>query len=97
MKTKLIEVCDAILVDIACARNDFDDIKIGGSPILGYVFYANPDEDLDDLKKFLHNCIKKYHRPLIGISFTVKKDFPVENLWNRETMENCIKQNNIIL
>jgi hypothetical protein len=95
MKTKTIEVCDAIHVDIACDRNDPVDVRCGGPAVLGYDFFVSPDEDVEDLKKFLENCIKKYRRPFMGISTSSHKDFPVENLWTREMMEKCIKENSI--
>lgn len=95
MKTKTIEVCDAIYVDISCERNDSTDIKCGGPPMLGYEFFVSPDEEITDLLNYLHLWIKKYHRPFIGISTTERKNFPVENLWTREMMEKCIKENAI--
>lgn len=93
MKTKTIKVCDAIHIDISCEQNDLADIKCGGSPILGYDFYISPDEDKKDIENFIKQCIKKYNRPFIGISFNIKKDFPITNLWTKEKIEECIKQN----
>ena len=93
METKTIEVCDAVLYDISCAYNDSVDIKCGGSPVLGYEFGVSPDENKDEIIKFLKGCIKKYNRPFIGISTRIIKDFPVKHLWTKEKMENCIKEN----
>ena len=95
MKTKTIEVCDAIHVDIACDRNDPVDVRCGGPAILGYDFFVSPDEDVEDLKKFLRECITKYHRPFMGISTDSRKDFPIKNLWTRKKMEKCIKENSL--
>jgi hypothetical protein len=95
METKTIEVCDALHVDVSCERNDSTDIKCGGPAMLGYDFFVSPDEEIADLMNFIHYCIKKYHRPFIGIATSEKKNFPVENLWTREMIEKCIKENAI--
>jgi hypothetical protein len=95
MKTKKIEVCDAIFIDITCIRNDSVDIRCGGPATLGYEFYVSPDENIDELKKFLEGCIKKYHRPFMGITVKSHENFPVEHLWTREKMEKCIKENDL--
>jgi hypothetical protein len=95
MKTKTIEVCDAVYVDVSCERNDPTDIKCGGPAMLGYEFYVSPDENIFELIDFISEVIKKYHRPFIGICTGEKKDFPVNNLWTREEIENCIKKNEI--
>jgi hypothetical protein len=95
MEKKIIEVCDAIHVDISCTHNDSVDIRAGGPAILGYDFYVSPDEDIKELKEFLKSCIKKYKRPLMGISTRKHKNFPVADLWDRNEIENCIKNNGI--
>lgn len=93
MKTKTITVCDAIVIDITCERNDMADIKCGGPATVGYEFGVSPDEDIEELKKFLTSCIKKYNRPFMGISTHKQKDFPIKHLWTKERMEKCIKEN----
>ena len=93
MKTKTIEVCNAKVYDIACERNDPVDIRCGGPAVLGYDFGVSPDEDEAEILKFLRETLKKYNRPLIGISVKVQKDFPVKHLWTKERMEKCIKEN----
>jgi hypothetical protein len=95
METKTIEVCDAVFVDVSCERNDPVDIRCGGPAILGYEFHVSPDEDIFDLVDFITICIKKNHRPFMGISTGERKDFPVKDLWTREMIENCIKENAI--
>lgn len=95
MKTKTIEVCNAVLYDISCERNDSVDIRCGGPATLGYEFYVSPDEDKEEMKKFLEACIKKYRRPFIRISTYKRKNFPVKNLWTMEKMEECIKNHAI--
>ena len=96
MKTKTIEVCDAILIDIACIENDSTDIRCGGPATLGYEFYISPNENVDEIKTFLRDCIKKYNRPFRGLTTSVRKDFPVKYLWTKEKMEECIKENEVV-
>ena len=93
MKTRMIEVCNAIFICVLCEHNDSTDILCGGSPILGYDFYVRPDEDMEDLKKFIKGCLFKYNRPFLDIRTDIKEDFPVKNLWTREMMEECIWKN----
>lgn len=87
----MIEVCDAILYDVACAENDSTDIKCGGPAILGYDFGVSQDENKKDMIKFIKDCIEKYNRPFMGISTRTVKNYPVEHLWTKDKIENCIK------
>lgn len=84
MKTEVIEVCEANVFSISCEHNDSVDIRCGGPAILGYDFGVSPDEDKEDIKKFLRETIKKYHQPLNGISVYKQKNFPVKHLWTKE-------------
>lgn len=93
MKTKKIEVCDAIFIDISCEYNDPVDVRCGGPAVTGYEFYVSPDEKEEDLRKFVTDMVKKYRRPFMGVSFSIKKNYPVEHLWTKERMEQCIKDN----
>ena len=95
MKTKKIKVCDATFASVICKQNDLTDIRCGGPATLGYDFYVNPDENLTELRAFLKDCLKKYNRPLMDISFGVYEDYPVKNLWTREEMEKNIKEREI--
>ena len=95
MKTKKIIVCDAIHYDVSCEHNDSVDIKCGGPVILGYNFIVSPDENQVEMIKFLENCIKKYDRPFMGISTNIIKDFPIDKLWKKEKIEDCIKNQDI--
>jgi hypothetical protein len=93
MKTKTITVCDALFIDVSCDHNDSTDIKCGGPAILGYEFYVSPDENRQEIYDFIYKCIKKYRRPFIAISFRPENNFPVDNLWTREQIEECIAEN----
>ena len=93
MKTKTIKVCDAIFIDVSCEYNDSVDIRCGGPAVTGYEFYVSPDENKEELRKFIIATMKRLNRPFIGVSFSIKKNYPVEHLWTRERMEKCIVEN----
>lgn len=95
MKTKTIKVCDAIHVDVSCGRNDPVDVRCGGPTILGYDFFISPDENVDDFGNFIKKCLRKYHRPLLGVQIETRKDFPVDKLWTKKMIEDCIKKNGL--
>ena len=96
MKTKTIDVCDALHINVTCAMNDYHDIKCGGATTLGYDFYVNPDENLEEICAFIKKCVKKYKRPFMNINTNIHSDFPVKSLWNKKQIENCIKKYEII-
>lgn len=92
MKTEKIEVCEAKVYSVSCEHNDSVDIRCGGPAILGYDFGVSPDEDEEDIKQFLRETVKKHHQPFMGVSVSKQKNFPVEHLWTKQRMENCIKK-----
>jgi len=92
MEKKTIEVCEANVFSVSCEHNDSVDIRCGGPAILGYDFGVSPDEDKDDIIKFLKETVKKHHQPCMGVSVNKQKNFPVEHLWTKEKMETCIKR-----
>ncbi len=92
MNTKKIEVCDAILYEVSCKKNDSVDIKCGGPAILGYEFCVSPDENKTQIINHIKACIKKYNRPFMRISTRVSENFPVESLWTKDKIEWCIKK-----
>ena len=93
MKTQTIEVCDAIFIDVSSELNDSADVRCGGPAVTGYEFYVSPDENEDELRKFITATMKKLNRPFMGVSFSIKKNYPVEHLWTMERMEKCIVEN----
>ena len=93
MKTKNIEVCDAVMINITCDYNDPVDIKCGGLATLGYEFYVSPDEDIINLESKIKGLIEKCERSFMGISHRIHKDFDVKNLWTLQEIEKCIKEN----
>jgi hypothetical protein len=95
MITKTIEVCDAVLYDVSCKENDSCDIRCGGPAILGYEFGVSPDENKEEMINHIKTCIKKYNIPFMYISTRIIKNFPVNSLWTKESIENCIKENGI--
>jgi len=95
MKTKTIEVCEAILYSVYCKDNDWADIKCGGPPTLGYDFYVSKDMSKKEMINFIKECVKKYNRPFIGIDTQKIKDFPVKKLWDKNSIEKCIRENSV--
>jgi hypothetical protein len=95
MKTKTIEVCDAIAFYVSCKHNDSADIRCGGPALLEYDFIVSPDEDVDEMTRFIKKCIKKYNRAFIGISINSINNFPVIELWTKEAIEKCIKEHGV--
>lgn len=95
METKMIEVCEAVLIDVTCAHNDSVDIKAGGPLTLGYEFYVI-SANIDKLKIVIKAWLKKYRRKFLYIQVRTKSEFPVKNLWTPEMIENCIKENEVV-
>jgi hypothetical protein len=55
MKTKIIEVCDAVVYNVSCAENDYADIRCGGPVTLGYDFIMSPDENTEEIINHIKN------------------------------------------
>lgn len=93
MKSKNIEVFESWKVEVNCKRNDWEDIKCGGSPILGYDFYVDRDLNKEDVKKFIRETFKEFKRKhLIGIHIVEGPDIP--KLWELDKIKECIRKNN---
>lgn len=95
MKTKKIEVCNAVHISVNCAGNDSVDIRAGGPPMLGYDFIVSSDKNIEKTKKFIRECLKQYNRPFIGFSTRVREDFPVKHLWKKKMIKKCIEENGV--
>lgn len=77
-------------IDVNCERNDWEDIKCGGSPILGYTFYIDSDEDPDEYIEFIKKTMTELGRKkLMGINKS--KGIEVEKVWTKEMIKKCIK------
>jgi hypothetical protein len=84
---------EAWKVELNCEQNDWDDIKCGGSAILGYTFYVDIDRDKMDIDRFLRKIMKDLKRKkFMGIRITPGHE--VEELWTDDKMQDCIKENN---
>lgn len=92
MKTEQIEVCEAVVYSVSCEHNDSVDVRCGGPAILGYDFGVSPDENEEEIKQFLRETVKKNHQPFMGVSVSKQENFPVESLWTKEKMKDCIKK-----
>ncbi len=83
------------MFEVSCKENDSIDIKCGGPAILGYDFGVSPDENKNEIIDHITKCIKKYNRPFMGISTRIVKNFPVESLWTKDKIEDCIKEHDV--
>jgi len=95
MKTKKIEVCNAIQISVNCKRNDSTDIKCGGPVMLGYDFIVSSDKNLEKIKTFIKECLKDNNRPFIDFSTQVREDFPVKHIWKKKGIKKCIEENGV--
>ena len=75
---------------VNCKPNDRVDISCGGPGVLGFDFYIDVDEDVEKMKKWLENEIKKNDLPLMGI--LVEEITDDKNPWTKKMMSKCIKE-----
>lgn len=94
IKTNRI-LCDAVCLEVACERNEHEDIMFGGPVMLGYTFYILKNDDVKNTIDFIVNCLNKYNRPYISTSIVLKKNFNTKYLMTRENIEEIIKTTSI--
>ncbi|MBR4178199.1 MAG: hypothetical protein IKR57_02480 [Bacilli bacterium] len=81
--------CDKIGVD--CVYNDPVDIRAGGPEYLGFDFFV-PEDETENMKKYICDCLIKYGVPLISI-YDYEKCFLNENMvWDKVKIESSIKK-----
>jgi len=85
METKTNKVCDAIFIDISSNENF--------STVTGYEFYVSTDEKEEDLRKFIDETMDYFGRIYKGVTFSIKKDYPIKHLWTKQMMVKCIEEN----
>lgn len=76
-----------IVVD--CERNDSVDIRCGGPITLGFDFFVN-DNEIDTAIAHIKKELKKYHRPLMGITTADAPDNAKH--WSLGEISVCIQQ-----
>ena len=74
---------------VNCERNDWTDIKCGGSPVLGFDFYVDADLNIDEMVKHIKSRLKKKGLPLLSIEFG-KDAIEEKYLWTKEKISECI-------
>jgi len=92
-KEKLVEIVEARHFDIFVAHNDAHDISCGGSPTLGYGFFVSLDEPYGEMLEFLRASLKKHGRTYQNITYNKIKNVRSDQLWTREAIYKCIKDN----
>lgn len=95
MEKSVNKLCEAICLEVACERNEQEDIMCGGPVMLGYTFYVLKDENLNDIKTFIIECLHKYNRPYINTTTIIKNNFNVKYLTSKDAIEQEIKNNTI--
>jgi len=75
---------------VDCEMNDQIDIACGGATVLGFDFYTDIKDNIEDTKQYIKTMLNKYHLPLISITITTI-NMNMDRLWTREMMEKCIK------
>lgn len=75
-----------IKITVDCEENDSFDIKCGGASILGYDFYVETKEGMED---FIREELKKNNQPCLSISFSEVN--LTTKAWTKEMISECIK------
>ena len=89
------KLCDAVCLEVACERNEPEDIMFGGPVMLGYTFYVLKDENVNDMKNFIVECLQKYGRPYISTSMVMKKNYNSKYIMDKVEIEEIIKNTSI--
>lgn len=89
------QLCEAVCLEVACERNEPEDIMFGGPVMLGYTFYVLKNDDVKNIISFIVECLNKYNRPYISTSVVLKKNFNTKYLMTRENIEEIIKTTSI--
>lgn len=95
MEKVVSKLCDAVCLEVACERNEQEDIMFGGPVMLGYTFYISVESDIMSYKEHIRECIKKYDRPYISIGTTIKKNMNSKYFYDKEMIEEEIKNTSI--
>lgn len=85
--------CNAMHLDILCQNNTSIDINNGGTPILGYDFYIEINQDMEKVKQDIKLFLRKYKRPFISFKETIEKNCSINKIWTISQIEECIKEN----
>ena len=76
-----------IKVIVDCENNDPVDIRCGGSPILGYDFYVESSEGIED---FIREELKQNNQPCMNVKF--EEIQYSTRVWTKEMISKCIKE-----
>lgn len=89
------KLCEAVCLEVACERNEAEDIMFGGPLMLGYSFYVLKDDNVKDTINFIVECLNKYNRPYISTTVILKKNFNTKYLMTRDMIDDIIKTTSI--
>lgn len=86
MKLPCSKIC------IACQPNDSVDIKCGGPKYLGYDFYVK-NEEIKEMISFIKTTCADLKVPIISLYYMNSNNKELSELWTKEKIYNCIKNN----
>ena len=79
-----------IKIVVDCEENDTVDINAGGPMWLGFDFYINDTDNIEEYKSFIKKELKKNNLPIDDIhSFNSSV---VTKPWTKEMIAECIKK-----
>lgn len=79
-----------IKIVVDCEENDLVDINAGGPMWLGFDFYINDTDNVEEYKSFIKEELKKNNLPIDDIhSFNSEV---TTKAWSKEMIANCIKK-----
>lgn len=88
MQDKIIK-CSCIKVN--CAVNDPVDIRCGGPEYLGFDFNV-PEENTEEMKKFIAVTLETFEIPLINLYTSEIKELSSKYVWNKKRIVEEIKK-----
>lgn len=89
--TRKLYVVRHVCVNVC--RNDAQDMKCGGPPVLGFDFYVDYDEKPVDIREFIKAELAKCDLPCMSISVSrEKQERSKSQVWTRAKMASCIKR-----
>lgn len=92
MKKVIVTLVETKHVVVNCEENDIVDIKAGGPSILGFDFYVDVDENMEDIMNFIKKELEKNKLPLVDIYVAENKRVEEKDLWTRRKIIKCIKK-----
>lgn len=78
------------IVEVNCVLNDPVDVRCGGPYYLGFDFFVKREET-EDMINFIEATLNEFNVPLIGICSYNREIEELNNIWTKEKIYDCIK------